>query len=98
MKQHILIVEDEIKIAELLRDYLHHAGYACTLIHNGNEVEPWLAQHQCHLIILDLMLSGINGLSLSCIIRKDSDIPIMMLTARVEEIDRLLGLELGNWQ
>ncbi len=95
MKQHILIVEDEIKIAELLRDYLHHNGYACTLIHDGDEVEPWLAQHQCHLIILDLMLPGTDGLSLCRTIRKESDIPIMIITARVEEIDRLLGLELG---
>lgn len=95
MKQHILIVEDEIKIAELLRDYLTNAGYECTLLHNGDDVLSWLAQHHSHLILLDLMLPGTDGLSLCRSIRQNSDIPIIMITARVEEIDRLLGLELG---
>ena len=95
MKQSILIVEDEVKLAELLRDYLHNAGYECTLLHNGGDVIPWLAAHTCHLILLDLMLPHTDGLSLCRTIRQNSDIPIIITTARVEEIDRLLGLELG---
>lgn len=95
MKPHILIVEDEIKIAELLKDYLINADYLCSIISHGDEVLPWLQQHDAQLILLDLMLPGTSGLSLCQSIRQDSDIPIIMLTARVEEIDRLLGLELG---
>jgi len=95
LKQHILIVEDEIKIAELLKDYINAADYDCTLLHNGDEVNPWLALNQSDLILLDLMLPGTDGLSLCRTIRKNSDVPIIIITARVEEIDRLLGLELG---
>lgn len=95
MKAHILVVEDEVKIATLIRDYLFQSDYDCTLIHHGDEVKPWLAEHNPSLILLDLMLPGTDGLSLCSYIRRSSDIPIIMLTARVEEIDRLLGLELG---
>jgi two-component system response regulator BaeR len=95
VKQHILIVEDETKIAELLRDYLEKSDYLCTVINNGDEVMPWLGEHTPNLIVLDLMLPGTDGLSLCSQIRRDSKVAIIILTARVEEIDRLLGLELG---
>lgn len=95
MDAHILIVEDEIKIARLLADYLQAEGATCHLLQRGDEVAGWLALHRADLILLDLMLPGRSGLDLCRDIRSDSMIPIIMITARVDEIDRLLGLELG---
>ncbi len=95
MKYHILVVEDELKLAELIRDYLLNDRYQCSLIADGDEVLPWLKNNQPDLILLDLMLPGTDGLSLCSQIRRFSKVPIIMITARVEEIDRLLGLELG---
>ena len=92
---HILLVEDETKIAQLLQDYLQHEGFVCSLLDSGDLVEPFLATHNCQLILLDIMLPAISGLELCKRIRQSSHIPIILLTARVEEIDRLLGLELG---
>ena len=92
---HILIVEDEVKLAEVLRDYLQQNGYQLTLIHHGDEASQWLRQHTPDLILLDLMLPGKDGMTLCREVRQQSDTPIIMTTAKVEEIDRLLGLELG---
>ncbi len=95
MGQTILIVEDEPKLAELLRDYLQQADYEVSCLHDGREVIPWVQQHNPDLILLDLMLPGKDGLEITKEIRQFSNVPIIMVTARVEEIDRLLGLELG---
>ena len=92
----ILVVEDEPKIAALLDEYLRGpGGYTTQLLQHGNEVMPWLEQNTADLVILDLMLPGKDGLELCRLIRQASKLPIIMLTARTEEIDRLLGLELG---
>jgi len=91
----ILIVEDEPKLAALQRDYLQQAGFKTHLLGDGLEVIPWLRLHTPDLILLDLMLPGRDGLELCKEIRSFSPVPIIMVTARVEEIDRLLGLELG---
>lgn len=92
----ILIVEDEPKIAALLDEYMRGpGGYATHCLRQGDEVMPWLERHQPDLVLLDLMLPGKDGLELCRLIRQTSNLPIIMLTARVEEIDRLLGLELG---
>lgn len=91
----ILIVEDEIKLATLLADYFTQADYAPQMIHNGDEVISWVKQHQPNAILLDIMLPGTNGIELCKAIRKFSNVPILMVTAKVEEIDRLIGLELG---
>ncbi|MBK4715253.1 MULTISPECIES: envelope stress response regulator BaeR [Tenebrionibacter/Tenebrionicola group] len=91
----ILIVEDEPKLGQLLIDYLRAASYAPTLITHGNAVLAAVKQTPPDLILLDLMLPGTDGLTLCREIRRFSEVPIVMVTARVEEIDRLLGLEIG---
>jgi two-component system response regulator BaeR len=91
----ILIVEDERKLAELLKDYLVRAGFEPTIIDNGLEVVPYVRENKPDLALLDLMLPGRDGLEICKAIRSFSNLPIIMVTARVEEIDRLLGLELG---
>jgi two-component system response regulator BaeR len=95
MPQHILIVEDEVKLATLLQDYLVQSGFEVSVIHDGSEVEPWLGANQPNLILLDLMLPGKSGMEICKEIRKTSSLPVIMITAKVDEIDRLLGLELG---
>lgn len=92
---HILIVEDEEKLAALLRDYLQQAGYHTTIIDNGSSVIDFVHKEAPDLIVLDLMLPGRDGLDVCKELRTFSDIPVIMVTARIEEIDRLLGLELG---
>lgn len=91
----ILIVEDEEKLARLEADYLHNAGFDSHHLADGLEVIPWLKDNPVDLILLDLMLPGRNGLDLCRDIRRISTVPIIMVTARIEEVDRLLGLELG---
>jgi len=93
--RHILIVEDEEKIASLLCDYLEEAGFRTSTQNNGDRVIAQIKKEPFDLILLDIMLPGKNGLELCREIRQFSNIPIIMITARVEEIDRLLGLELG---
>ncbi len=95
MKQCILIVEDERKIAGLLRDYLAQSGYAASILDRGDEVIPYVKKMPPELILLDLMLPGMDGMEVCRELRKFSNVPVIMITARVEEIDRLLGLELG---
>ncbi len=95
-QQTILIVEDEPKIAALLAEYLQaQGGYATHILHRGDEVLDWLEREQADMVLLDLMLPGMDGLEVCKLIRRSSNLPVIMITARVEEIDRLLGLELG---
>ena len=91
----ILIVEDEEKLAKLEADYLQNAGFATDSLADGDAVVPWVKEHHPDLILLDLMLPGRDGLSICREIRSFSTTPIIMVTARIEEIDRLLGLEMG---
>jgi two-component system response regulator BaeR len=95
MAERILIVEDEHKLAELLRDYLRQEGFDVDMLHRGDEVENWVRTHPVDLVLLDLMLPGKSGLDVCKALRASSDVSIIMVTARVDEIDRLLGLELG---
>ncbi len=95
MKAIIMIVEDEEKLASLLRDYLNQSGFDSVWIADGNQVLPRVREAAPDLILLDLMLPGRDGLEICKEIRTFSEVPIIMITARVEEIDRLLGLELG---
>jgi len=91
----ILVVEDEPQLAQLLADYLRRDGYEPHVLADGREVVPWVRAHPPALVLLDLMLPGADGMSVCRRLREFSDVPIVMVTARVEEIDRLLGLELG---
>lgn len=91
----ILIVEDEEKLARLEADYLHNAGFETFCLADGLAVVPWLKENRADLVLLDLMLPGRDGLDLCRDIRQFSIVPIIMVTARIEEVDRLLGLELG---
>jgi two-component system response regulator BaeR len=91
----ILIVEDEHKLARLLQDYLHQANFHTYCLNNGLNVVPWVRGQPPDLILLDLMLPGQDGIEICREVRTFSNVPIIMATARVEEIDRLIGLELG---
>jgi len=92
---HILVVEDEPRISEVVIAYLQHAGHETLLIEDGALVMSSIAAAAPSLMVLDLMLPGIDGVSLCRDIRKHHQFPIIMVTARVEEIDRLLGFEVG---
>jgi two-component system response regulator BaeR len=94
-RPHVLIVEDEKKLASLLADYLAISDFQTTCLDDGLAVEPWLETHQTDVILLDLMLPGKEGIAICQSIRETSDVPIIMVTAKVEEVDRLLGLEIG---
>jgi two-component system response regulator BaeR len=96
----VLVAEDEDIIAGVLVDYLRQAGYDTHRLARGDEVEPWLARRHADVLLLDLMLPGKNGLDICRALTsgaQDGRVrpAILMVTARVEEIDRLLGLELG---
>lgn len=91
----ILIVEDEPKLAEVMCEYLQQAGFLTHGIGNGLQVVPWIRENAPDLVILDLMLPGKDGLQIFRELRLFADTPVIMATAKVDEIDRLLGLELG---
>ncbi len=91
----ILIVEDEPKISHLLRDYLQQAGYETRESLNYDQIRSWVEQEEINLILLDWMLPGMSGLEVCQQLRTISNVPILMITARVEEIDRLKGLDSG---
>jgi len=95
MNETVLIVEDEQKLATLLEEYLRHAEFSTCFLKDGEAVVPWVREHAPDLILLDLMLPGRNGLDICRDIRSFSNVPIIMITARIDEIDRLLGLDLG---
>jgi two-component system, OmpR family, response regulator BaeR len=96
MAQRILIVEDEEKLASLMRDYLAQEGYEVSLLHRGDAVEAWVRERGADLVLLDLMLPGKSGLDVCKALHAAYPaLPVIMVTARVDEIDRLLGLELG---
>ena len=95
MTQKILIVEDEKRLADLHRDYLKQAGFETQWIEDGADVVTEVQRETPDLILLDLMLPHKDGMDICKEIRAFSGVPIIMVTARVEEIDKLLGLEFG---
>lgn len=95
MTNTILIVEDDEKIAAILAKYAQGSGYTYNIINDGNDVISWIKAHKPDVVLLDIMLPNVSGTELCKQIRTFSAIPILMITAKVEEIDRLLGLEIG---
>ena len=91
----ILVVDDEPKIAELARDYLEHAGFTVRTAGDGDAALAAVRRDRPDLVVLDLGLPGLDGLDVTRAIRRDSNLPVIMLTARDDELDKLLGLELG---
>ena len=92
---HILVVDDDAEIRSLLGDYLRKNGYRATAVADGKAMWTALARGKVDLVVLDLMLPGEDGLSLCRRLRAESDMPVIMLTARGEETDRIVGLEMG---
>jgi two-component system alkaline phosphatase synthesis response regulator PhoP len=95
MNELILVVDDEPKIVKLARDYLEKAGFQVLTAGDGNTALAMARAEKPDLIVLDLMLPGMDGLDVCRAIRRESDVPIIMLTARAEETDQVTGLELG---
>lgn len=95
MNELILVVDDEPKIVKLARDYLEKSGFRVETAANGRDAVAAFRHGRPHLIVLDLNLPEMDGLDVCRTIRRESDIPIIMLTARAEETDQLIGLELG---
>ena len=95
MAKKILIVDDEPKIVEICTDYLKAAGFDAVSALDGPNGLAMFRREKPDLILLDLMLPGMDGLDICRVVRKESQTPIIMLTARVEETDKLIGLELG---
>lgn len=91
----ILVVEDEKNISDIVMKYLKKNGYECELANNGFEALEKFSKQVFHLILLDVMMPGIDGFEVLLRIRETSDVPVIMLTARQEEIDKLKGFEIG---
>ncbi len=92
---HVLVVEDEVRLARLLVSYLEAAGYRATMLHDGSRVQPLVAAGGVDLVLLDWMLPGVDGMTLCRALRSGNDIPVIMMTARAAEEDRLEGLDSG---
>jgi DNA-binding response OmpR family regulator len=95
IKEHILVVDDDPGLRELLQQYLTEQGYEVVAVNDGTAMEQHLAQQPADLVILDLMLPGEDGLTLARKLRAQGAQPIIMLSARGEDIDRIIGLEVG---
>lgn len=95
MTQKVLVVDDELEIVRLVRAYLERAGFAVVTAAEGREALAVFRHERPNLVVLDLNLPELDGLDVCRQIRRTSDVPIIMLTARIEETDRLIGLELG---
>lgn len=91
----ILIIEDEKRIADLLTDYLKMSDYQVSHLNTGINAVETIKETQPDLVLLDIMLPGMDGLEICKQVRKTSQVPIIMVSARVEELDRILGLEIG---
>jgi two-component system, OmpR family, alkaline phosphatase synthesis response regulator PhoP len=93
--KHVLVVDDEPRIAEIARDYLERSGFRVSIAGNGADALAFARTRNPDLIVLDLGLPMMDGLDVTRMLRKHSNVPIIMLTARVDESDKLIGLELG---
>ncbi len=94
-KQKVMIVEDDVQIAALVKDYLVASGYAAEIINNGIDAVAKIRHEVPDFILLDIMLPGKSGIEILKEVRQFSDVPVIMVTARIDEIDRLIGLNAG---
>jgi len=94
-QQRLLVVDDEPKIRQLLKKYLSQEGYLVEAVGDGLEMNKYLIDHSVDLVILDLMLPGEDGLSIGRRLREQQNMPIIILSARSEELDKIVGLEMG---
>lgn len=92
----ILIVDDEVKLAALLQDYLHADGFTTRTVHDGRAVMDAVREHRPDLVLLDVMLPGVDGLTLCRRIKTEHQVPVILVTARGDEIDRIHGLDLAD--
>ncbi len=95
MSRRVLVVDDDIEIVRTARAYLEQAGFEVLVAYDGKAALAEYRRQKPDLLVLDLMLPEVDGLDVARAVRRESDVPIIMLTARVEEADRLIGLELG---
>lgn len=93
--KYVLLLEDEVDLAHLVRDYLEAAGFEVSMFHDGQEAYTSFLQRKPHLMVMDLMVPRMDGLTICRKVREQSDVPIILVTARTEEIDRVLGLNMG---
>ena len=91
----IMVVDDELEIAELIKDYLEEEQFSVIISTDGKEAVELFRQQQPQLVVLDIMLPGIDGMEVCRIIRSESTVPIIMLSAKKTEVDKILGLGLG---
>ena len=94
-RSHLLVVDDDSEIRDLLCDYLGKQGFEVSAVEDGPAMDAWLATHSTDLVILDLMLPGEDGLSIARRLGREHKLPIVMISARGEELDRIVGLEVG---
>ena len=92
---HLLVVDDDSETRELLSLYLGQQGFDVAVVEDGKAMDAWLADNTTDLVILDLMLPGEDGLSIARRLQRDHKLPIVMISARGEELDRIVGLEVG---
>ena len=95
IQQRLLVVDDEPKIRQLLKKYLSQEGFTVEAVEDGSAMDQYLANHEVDLVILDLMLPGEDGLSIGRRLNHQRNMPIIILSARGEELDRIVGLEMG---
>lgn len=95
LPQRLLVVDDELKLRELLKTYLSNEGYAVDAVEDGVAMDKYLAENDVELVILDLMLPGEDGLSIGRRLQQQKHLPFIILSARGEELDKIVGLEMG---
>ncbi len=93
--EHLLVVDDDPEIRELTQEYLQQQGFHVATVASGEEMDTYLSDHEVDLLILDLMLPGEHGLSIAQRLKKRGDLPIIIVSAQGDEVDRIVGLEVG---
>src|SRR4051794_1267391 len=93
--EHVLVIDDDVGLCELVGEYLQPEGYTVEAIHNGEKGVDRALSNEHDLVVLDVMLPGTNGFDVLRRIRAESKVPVLMLTARGDDVDRIVGLEIG---